>query len=258
MSETRRTIQEVKLMLAEITSPSDERLKELEQDTRKGVQTALLQWQKAYQKQEAIRQNMQLLLKEERKLQQQGFQILAGIDEVGRGPLAGPVVAAAVILPADMPILPINDSKKLSATVREQLASQIHHLAHVGIGVVDSRTIDEVNIYAATKLAMQKALEQLPVRPDALLLDAMTLPVQQKQVSLIKGDARSLSIAAASIVAKVYRDKLMAEYGRTYPEYGFEKNAGYGTKEHLEGLQMYGATPIHRLSFEPVKSMRQS
>lgn len=257
MSERNRTIQEVKQLLAEVASPQDERLKELQLDTRKGVQAALQQWQKAYRKQEEVREQMQLMLEEERKLQREGFQLLAGIDEVGRGPLAGPVVAAAVILPPKMPVLPINDSKKLSASLREQLAEQIHGFALVGIGVVDNHTIDEINIYEATKLAMRKAVAQLPVQPHALLLDAMTLPVKQKQVSLIKGDARSLSIAAASIVAKVYRDKLMAQYSQTYPGYGFEKNAGYGTKEHLDGLHRHGITSIHRLSFEPVKTLHR-
>lgn len=258
MTERKRTIKEVKQVLLEIASPEDDRLLELQQDSRKGVQTALKQWQAQRSKLETMQNNMYLMQEEERKLQGEGYRLLAGIDEVGRGPLAGPVVAAAVILPEDMPVLPINDSKKLSASIREQLAAQIMELAHVGIGIVSNEVIDEVNIYQATKIAMQQAVEHLPVQPDALLLDAMTLPIRKRQVSLIKGDSRSLSIAAASIVAKVYRDQLMTEYAENYPYYGFAKNAGYGTKEHLEGLKLHGLTPIHRLSFEPVKSIHES
>lgn len=250
-----QSIAEIKLLLADITEPTDPLLTELRLDSRKGVQTELKRWQSQYDKIQNSIAHHALMLTYEKELQAEGFQAIAGIDEVGRGPLAGPVVAAAVILPADMPTLPINDSKKLSKKVRNELYDIILEKADVGIGIVDNRGIDELNIYQATKKAMVMAVECLSSKPDALLIDAMQLALPVKQVSLIKGDAKSYSIAAASIVAKVYRDRIMEEYAVQYPNYGFENNSGYGTKIHLEGLEDCGYTPIHRQSFEPIKTM---
>ena len=176
---------------------------------------------------------------------------ICGIDEVGRGPLAGPVVAGAVILPKDEPILYLNDSKKLSEKKREQLYDEIMEKAvAVGIGMVSPARIDEINILQATYEAMREAISKLAVKPDLLLNDAVTIPeVEIRQIPIIKGDAKSVSIAAASIVAKVTRDRLMAEYAGVIPGYDFAKNKGYGTKAHIEALKSQGASPIHRRGF---------
>lgn len=178
-------------------------------------------------------------------------KIVCGIDEVGRGPLCGPVVAGAVILPKDCDILYINDSKKLSEKKREEVNLAIREKAiAIGIGVVGPERIDEINILQATFEAMRMAIDSLEVKPDILLNDAVEIPlVDIKQVPIIKGDAKSMSIAAASIVAKVYRDHLMDEYDAMYPEYAFGKNKGYGTAAHIEAIKKYGLTPIHRRSF---------
>lgn len=176
---------------------------------------------------------------------------IGGVDEVGRGPLAGPVVAACVILPQDNNLLYINDSKKLSAKKREELDLEIRKVAiDIGIGVVDEKTIDEINILQATYLAMQKAIESMQVKPNALLNDAVTIPnINIKQIPIIKGDAKSISIASASIIAKVYRDNLMINMSSKYPYYLFDKNKGYGTKEHIDAIKKYGPCEIHRKSF---------
>lgn len=185
--------------------------------------------------------------------------IAAGIDEAGRGPLAGPVVAACAVLPRDFDILGIDDSKKLSEKKREELYGLITEKALAwGVGIADNIVIDNINILSATKKAMKEAAEQaedmlckkLSKKIDLLLIDAVHLEeVETKQESIIKGDAKSLSIAAASIIAKVTRDRLMAEYHEKYPHYGFDSNKGYGTKAHYEGIYKYGITPIHRKSF---------
>lgn len=178
-------------------------------------------------------------------------EYICGIDEVGRGPLAGPVVAAAVILPKDQEILYLNDSKKLSEKKREALYAEIMEKAvAVGIGYASPARIDEINILQATYEAMRGAIEKLSVRPDVLLNDAVTIPgVDIPQVPIIKGDAKSKSIAAASIIAKVTRDRLMVEYDAVMPGYDFASNKGYGTKAHIAGLKELGPTPIHRRSF---------
>jgi ribonuclease HII len=168
--------------------------------------------------------------------------------------LAGPVVAAAVILPENIFISGINDSKKLSSKKREQLYQEIKNEAlAIGIGVVGADVIDEINIYQATKKAMNIAINQLSIFPDFLLIDAMKIDTPITQRSLIKGDSLSVSIASASIIAKVYRDRLMMEYSKKYPEYQFEKNAGYGTREHIQAIRKFGPTPIHRKTFAPIK-----
>lgn len=176
---------------------------------------------------------------------------ICGIDEVGRGPLAGPVVAGAVILPKDNPILYLNDSKKLSAKKRELLYDEIMEKAvATGIGIAGPQRIDEINILQATYEAMRMAIADLKMRPDILLNDAVTIPeVDIPQVPIIKGDAKSVSIAAASIIAKVTRDRLMVEYDEVLPGYDFAKNKGYGTKAHIAGLKELGPSPIHRVTF---------
>lgn len=179
------------------------------------------------------------------------YRYLCGIDEVGRGPLAGPVVAGAVILPKDYTILYLNDSKKLSEKKREMLYDEImEHAVAVGIGMADPKCIDEINILQATYMAMRLAIKNLGVKPDILLNDAVTIPeVDIPQVPIIKGDAKSVSIAAASIIAKVTRDRMMKEYDMVYPGYDFASNKGYGTKAHIAGLKELGAAPIHRMTF---------
>ncbi len=176
---------------------------------------------------------------------------ICGIDEAGRGPLAGPVVAGAVILPKDEPILYLNDSKKLSEKKREALYGEIMARAvAVGVGIVENERIDEINILQATYEAMREAIGKLSVKPDILLNDAVTIPgVDIPQEPIIKGDAKSVSIAAASIIAKVTRDRLMVEYDKKYPGYGFAAHKGYGTKAHIGALKEMGASPIHRATF---------
>ena len=189
----------------------------------------------------------------ERALQMQGYTLIAGVDEVGRGPLAGPVVCAAVIMPLDDEslIVGVDDSKKLSEKKREQLAEEIKQraLAYT-IVEIDEKTIDEINILEATKLGMKKAIESLELAPDVVLTDGnMTIDITHKQHSVIHGDALSYSIGTASIIAKVYRDHLMDEYAKAYPQYAFEKNKGYGTAAHIQGIKEYGLCPIHRRTF---------
>ncbi len=179
------------------------------------------------------------------------YNYICGIDEAGRGPLAGPVVAGAVILPADEEILYLNDSKKLSEKRREALYTEIMEKAvAVGVGIIGPERIDEINILRATYEAMRQAVSKLSVKPDILLNDAVTIPeVDIRQVPVIKGDAKSVSIAAASIIAKVTRDRMMAEYDKAMPGYGFGKHKGYGTKAHIESLKRLGPCPIHRRTF---------
>ena len=189
----------------------------------------------------------------ERALQAQGYTLIAGVDEVGRGPLAGPVVCAAVIMPLGNEDLieGVDDSKKLSEKKREQLAEEIKKRALCyTIVEIDEKTIDEINILQATKLGMKRAIEQLATQPEVVLTDGnMTIDIAHKQQSVIHGDALSYSIGAASIIAKVYRDKLMDEYAKTYPQYAFEKNKGYGTAAHIQGIKEHGLCPIHRRTF---------
>lgn len=179
------------------------------------------------------------------------YGTVCGIDEAGRGPLCGPVVAAAVILPDEYNILYINDSKKLSETKREEVYKEIDKYAIAyGVGIVSPERIDEINILQATYEAMRTAIHKLSVKPDILLNDAVTIPgVSIRQVPIIKGDAKSISIGAASIVAKVTRDRLMVEYDKILPQYGFASNKGYGSAEHIKALQEVGPSPIHRASF---------
>ncbi len=195
-------------------------------------------------------------LEYESKYYDKGLTLIAGSDEAGRGPLAGPLVVAACILPKGYQHELINDSKKLTDKKRRMLYETIKKdaLAY-HIEVIDIETIDKINIYQASKLGMKICLEKLSIKPEAALLDAMNLDMDYPVESIIKGDEKSLSIAAASILAKVYRDDLMIEYSKEYPQYQFDKNKGYGTKVHLEALDKYGITPLHRKTYEPVKSM---
>jgi len=250
------SIQQIKAALTTIDTRDDERIKLWQADERNGVQQALAQWDRKIQRHEKAVALLEEMQQFENQARTQGHRLIVGIDEVGRGPLAGPVVAAAVILPEKFQLLGVNDSKKLSAKKREELYDEIQNQAiSIGIGMVDHNKIDEINIYQASKLAMGIALEDLCFIPDYLLIDAMKLDVNIPQESLIKGDARSVSIAAASIVAKVIRDRLMEDYAKMYPGYGFENNAGYGTKEHLIGLETQGICTIHRKTFAPIKDM---
>ncbi len=212
----------------------------------------ILEAERARKREEKLRQELDRIdaLKEyERKYESEGY--VCGIDEVGRGPLAGPVVACACILPKDCNILYINDSKKLSKKKREELYDIIMKEAvAVGIGYNSPERIDEINILQATFEAMREAISKLSVTPDILLNDAVTIPgVDIKQVPIIKGDAKSISIGAASIVAKVTRDRLMEDYDKLFPEYGFASNMGYGTAVHIKALKELGPCPIHRQSF---------
>lgn len=220
-----------------------------ETDPRTGVQSLVAQARKRMAKLEAEIARTENLKIYERKYAD--YEFICGIDEVGRGPLAGPVVACAVILPKDCQILYINDSKKLSAKKREELYDVIMDRAvAVGIGMRSPQRIDEINILQATYEAMREAIGKLDPQPTLLLNDAVTIPeVSIRQVPIIKGDAKSISIGAASIVAKVTRDRLMVEYDKIMPEYGFAANKGYGSAVHIEALKKYGPTPIHRQSF---------
>ncbi len=224
-------------------------IREYEGDARAGVQKLVEQARGRIEKLAAERRRTEELKKYEKEYAIYGN--ICGIDEVGRGPLAGPVVAGAVILPKDCDILYINDSKKLSAAKREELYDVIMEQAMaVGIGMAGPKRIDEINILQATYEAMREAISKLGVTPDILLNDAVTIPgVTVRQIPIIKGDAKSISIGAASIVAKVTRDRLMVEYDRILPEYGFASNKGYGSAEHIEALKKYGPSPIHRRSF---------
>ena len=190
----------------------------------------------------------------EARLRARGFELVAGVDEVGRGPLAGPVVAAAVILDPDHLPDGLNDSKKLTASVRERLFTEIMRHAHVAIASIPAARIDVINIRQATFEAMAGAVNGLAVRADFALIDGRDVPpLPCPAEALIGGDRRSLSIAAASIIAKVTRDRMMTLLAQTYPDYGFEKHMGYGTVKHLEALALHGPTPLHRMSFAPLK-----
>ncbi len=220
-----------------------------EQDERAGVRAVLEKGRKRFSAYEAEIVRCEKLKQYEREYA--AYTHICGIDEVGRGPLAGPVVAGAVILPKDCDILYINDSKKLSEKKREELYDVIMERAvAVGLGYSTPERIDEINILQATYEAMRQAIANLQVTPDLLLNDAVTIPqVDIRQVPIIKGDAKSISIGAASIVAKVTRDRLMVQYDEVYPEYGFASNKGYGAQTHIEALKKYGPCPIHRRSF---------
>ena len=250
------TIKEIKEELGKITELDSPLFKEFEKDSRSGVQKEIEKRKKAIQAEIAENMRLEGMLSYEKELYVQGIKLIAGVDEVGRGPLAGPVVAAAVILPKNCKIKGLNDSKKIPKKKHEEIFQAVKDNAlAIGIGIMDNHVIDQVNIYEATKLAMKEAISKLDPQPEHLLIDAMKLDLPITQTSIIKGDANSLSIAAASIIAKVTRDKIMANYDKEFPGYDFSQNAGYGTTKHLEGLEKHGVTPIHRKSFEPIKTL---
>jgi len=234
---------------------SEEILIELKQDERKGVRQLIERYEKQKRKEKALRQQFIEMTRYEKRAYDNGAQYVAGVDEVGRGPLAGPVVAAAVILPQDFELLGLNDSKQLNEATRNEFFNIIKEKAICyAISAVESQTIDDMNIYEATKLAMRRSIQQLDRKPDHVLIDAVDLNgISCSQEAVIKGDTKSISIAAASVLAKVTRDHLMKEIHKAYPMYGFNSNMGYGTKYHIEQLKMRGATEYHRKSFAPVR-----
>lgn len=247
------SMKSIKEHLAAI-SPEDEAalrafMQEHAADERAGVRKLAESAEKKLQALFAERARMDALWEYERRYSDCAY--ICGIDEAGRGPLAGPVVAAACILPKDCSLLYINDSKQLSAAKREELFDRIREAAVAyGVGIVGPQRIDEINILQATYEAMRMAISELSVTPDLLLNDAVTIPqVSIRQVPIIKGDAKSISIGAASILAKVTRDRLMVEYDRLMPEYGFAGHKGYGAKTHIEAIKKYGPSPIHRMTF---------
>ncbi len=250
MKEKQKSISQIR---EEFEAASAEKLpslyQEYQEDTRTGVQNLILKYRKKEEALEKEKERTEQMKGYEKQYESRGY--VCGIDEVGRGPLAGPVVAGAVILPKDCQILYLNDSKKLTAKKREELYDVIMKEAvAVGIGYASPARIDEINILQATYEAMREAISKLPIQPDVLLNDAVKIPgVNIYQVPIIKGDAKSVSIAAASIVAKVTRDRLMEEYDAHIPEYGFASNKGYGSAQHIEALKKYGPSPIHRRSF---------
>ncbi len=195
------------------------------------------------------------MLEYENNLYKEGVTLIAGVDEVGRGPLIGPVVACACILPVNFYHKDIKDSKKLSEKKREEMYKIIKENAiSIGLGIVSEKVIDEVNIYEATKIAMKEAIKNLNITPEHVLIDAMKLELNISSTSIIKGDAKSESIAAASIIAKVTRDHMLGEMDKEYPMYDLKNNKGYGTKKHLEALQTYGPCKYHRVSYSPVRN----
>lgn len=251
----KQTIVEIERQLKEV-EVENEFIQSLKTDGRKGVQTLLRKWETEQERRGLQREKQAEMTYYERLYLTRGYTMIAGIDEVGRGPLAGPVVAAAVILPVDFYVSGIDDSKKLSEKKREELYDLIRREAvSIGIGVISAAEVDEINIYEATKKAMFEAIVQLHSKPDFLLIDAMKLETYLPFEAIIKGDAKSVSIAAASIIAKVTRDRWMKEQAKLYPGYGFEQHMGYGTKAHLDALKLLGPTPIHRKSFAPVKEL---
>lgn len=250
------TISEIESRLDSILDQADPFIVQLGEDERKGVQTLLARWRKKKAQIEKEKTKFLEMCCYEKKYRAQGFERIAGIDEVGRGPLAGPVVAAAVILPKNFYLPGIDDSKKLSELKREEYAEIIQQKAlAVSIGMIGVEEIDQINILEASKKAMLAAISDLSMPPDFLLVDAVKLATPFPNEAIIKGDAKSISIAAASIVAKVTRDRLMRQMDQEVPQYRFSQNMGYGTKEHLQALEQYGATKYHRKSFSPVKNV---
>lgn len=251
-----KTIKEISDILKQTTNP-EPWMKELEDDYRAGVKTELKKWYRNYAKKQQLEEMLQEKIDFDAAFKTAEDTLVAGIDEAGRGPLAGPVVCATVILPNEAPqLLGLNDSKKISAQERNRLASIIKDIAiSYSIHIQSAERIDQINIYAATRESMEIAVTNLHIQPDIVLADAMKLQLSCKTVSIIKGDAQSLAIAAASILAKTTRDQLMDELHEEFPIYNFKKNVGYGTGEHVEALHLHGPCKHHRKTFEPVKSI---
>ncbi|MBU9672087.1 ribonuclease HII [Planococcus sp. CP5-4] len=253
--ETTASIKE-KLLQAETFQPW---MEELKSDSRKSVQQLLASWHRRYDKRLVMLRKLEEKQDFDRQFKQQIDSLVCGIDEAGRGPLAGPVVTAAVILPEDCSaFIGLDDSKIIAKAKRNELALLIKEQAiSWSVHIQPPEAIDRLNIYQATKQSMEAAANSLAAAPDVVLADAMKLTVPMPSEAIIKGDAKSLCIAAASILAKTRRDDLMDEYAGLYPQYGFSKHSGYGTKDHLAALEAHGPCPIHRKTFEPVKSMVQ-
>lgn len=249
---TSLTINEIEKRLTE-GAVSEEFLAACREDKRRGVERL---WRK-FQREADERERVDSLYVYEREAQQEGCSLVAGVDEAGRGPLAGPVVVAAVILPLGLYLPKVNDSKKLSPALRASLYEVICEKAvALHCSIVDAATIDRVNIYQATVNGMYEAILSLDPNPQKVLIDAVPLTkLPMPSLSIVQGDAKSASVAAASIIAKVTRDRLMAQYDAQYPGYGFVQHKGYGTAQHLEALRKYGPCPIHRRSFEPVQAV---
>ncbi|MCC3645676.1 ribonuclease HII [Cytobacillus oceanisediminis] len=248
------TIRQIEEKMKTIELEDDPFLQSIKQDDRKGVQQLLAKWHSRQLLQKKIYEKHKEMTRYECQYRSQGFQLIAGIDEVGRGPLAGPVVAAAVILPENFYLPGLDDSKKVPEQKRAEYYEIINAEAEaVSVGIIESDEIDRINIFEATKKAMLSAIEGLNPKPDFLLVDAVKLLTPYPIEAIIKGDGKSVTIAAASIIAKVTRDRMMAEIGKEFPQYGFGKNMGYGTKEHLEAITLHGITPYHRKSFAPIK-----
>ena len=249
-------ISEVKELLA--AAPTPEQIAMLQADERSGVKKLLAAYYKRLEKAALEQARFESMLTYEKEYYAQGMQYVAGVDEAGRGPLAGPLVIAAVILPQAVFIAGLNDSKQLSAAKREQLFDEIIAKAvAIEVNIVSVSNIDKLNIYTATQRGMAEVLEHLPVQPQVALIDAM--PVEAKEintVSIVHGDALSASIAAASIIAKVTRDRIMERLDKLFPAYGFAHNKGYGSGAHMQAIAEFGATKWHRRSYEPVKSMQ--
>lgn len=232
-------------------------LEELKNDTRKGVQTLINRYEKQQEKQKALQQKFLNMSTYEKRARESGYQLIAGVDEAGRGPLAGPLVVASVILPADFELLGLDDSKKLSEAQKNVFFEIIKEKAiSYKIAIISNNDIDKMNILQATKYGMFKAITELGIAPDYVLLDAVQLDkLPCVSEVIIQGDAKSISIAAASVLAKVTRDRLMKEIHKEYPMYDFNSNMGYGTKNHMNSLKTHGASPYHRVSFAPVRNV---
>ena len=252
------TIGEIEQQLFGKEEVKKEFLKGLRNDSRKGVQKLVLKWERQEEQKKQVHEQFVNMTSFERKYRSEGFEYIAGIDEAGRGPLAGPVVAGAVILPENFYLPGLNDSKKLTGSKRDEYFEVIMSEAlAVGVGLINAAEIDEINILQASKKAMLSAVNQLGITPDFLLIDAVKLDTPYPFEALIKGDSRSISIAAASIIAKVTRDRLMKELSIEFPQYGFGANMGYGTAEHLRAIKEHGVTDHHRKTFAPVREYIQ-
>ncbi|MCG7342851.1 ribonuclease HII [Sporosarcina sp. ACRSL] len=251
-----KTIKEISKLLQQTSDP-EPWMKTLEEDHRSGVKSELQRWYRNYEKKLQLEQMLQDKISFDASYKPFAGALVAGVDEAGRGPLAGPVVCAAVILPDEASqLLGLNDSKKLSIQERGRLSTIIKEIAiSYSIHIQSAERIDEINIYAATKESMETAVGNLEIRPNIVLADAMKLQIECRTESIVKGDAQSLAIAAASILAKTTRDQWMEELHEEFPMYNFKKNAGYGTEEHVEALHVHGPCEHHRRTFEPVKSI---
>ncbi|NSL51201.1 ribonuclease HII [Calidifontibacillus erzurumensis] len=256
-----KTIKEIEAILKDLDDRAiDENfLIEIKNDERKGVQLLYKKWLKEQAERRKLKEQFVKMSSYENDLRNNNIHRIAGIDEAGRGPLAGPVVAAAVILKNDFFLPGLNDSKKLTEKKRELFYQYIEtHALCIGIGIATAKEIDELNIYQASKLAMVRAVQNLSIKPEYLLIDAMEVPLSIPQTSIVKGDSKSVSIAAASIIAKVTRDRYMKDLGKRYPQYGFETHMGYGTNQHLKAIETFGIISEHRSSFAPVKEYAKS